>query len=232
MTSPPCSPAPGPMSTTQSATLDGVLVVLDDHHRVAQIAQAGERLDEALVVALVQTDRRLVEHVEHADQAGCRSATPGGCAAPHRRPAWRPTVEREVVEAHVEQEAHAGVDLLHHALGDEAVALVEFESGEELGRLTDRQVAHLGDVVVADRDRQRRRLEPGSLADGARHLTHVRLVAFAAPVGLGVGVAALQPRDDALVGRLVLAQAAVAVLVLDRDLALGAVEDEHRSASW
>ena len=66
---PPCSPAPGPMSTTWSARLDRVLVVLDDEHGVAEVAQAVQRLDEAVVVALVQADGRLVEHVEHADEA-------------------------------------------------------------------------------------------------------------------------------------------------------------------
>ena len=48
---------------------DGLLVVLDDDHGVAEVAQADQRVDEALVVALVQADRRLVEHVEHADEA-------------------------------------------------------------------------------------------------------------------------------------------------------------------
>ena len=47
---------------------DRLLVVLDDDHRVAEVAQPHERVDEALVVALVQPDRRLVEHVEHADE--------------------------------------------------------------------------------------------------------------------------------------------------------------------
>ena len=48
---------------------DGVLVVLDDDQRVTEIAQPDERLDEAAIVTLVQPDRRLVQHVEHADQA-------------------------------------------------------------------------------------------------------------------------------------------------------------------
>ena len=47
---------------------DGLLVVLDDDHRVAEVAQAHQGVDELAVVALVQADRRLVEHVEHADQ--------------------------------------------------------------------------------------------------------------------------------------------------------------------
>ena len=48
---------------------DGLLVVLDDDHRVAEVAQVLERLQQPGVVALVQADRRLVEDVEHAGQA-------------------------------------------------------------------------------------------------------------------------------------------------------------------
>ena len=49
--------------------VDGLLVVLDHDQRVAEVAQRQQRLDEAAVVALVQSDRRLVEHVEDAGQA-------------------------------------------------------------------------------------------------------------------------------------------------------------------
>ena len=48
---------------------DGVLVVLDHEHRVAEVAQPDQGVDEPAVVALVQTDRRLVEHVQHAHQS-------------------------------------------------------------------------------------------------------------------------------------------------------------------
>ena len=115
---PPCSPAPGPMSTTQSARADGVLVVLDDDQRVAEVAQPGQRLDQPVVVALVQPDRRLVEDVEHADQAG---ADLGGQPDALRLAAGqraRRALEGEVVEPDVEQEAEPRVDLLEHPLGD------------------------------------------------------------------------------------------------------------------
>ena len=49
---------------------DGVLVVLDHDHGVAEVAQALQGFEQPRVVALVQADRRLVEHVEHAGQAG------------------------------------------------------------------------------------------------------------------------------------------------------------------
>ena len=48
---------------------DRILVVLDHDHGVAQIAQALERGEQALVVALVQADRGLIEDVHHPGQA-------------------------------------------------------------------------------------------------------------------------------------------------------------------
>ncbi len=48
--------------------LDRLLVVLHDDQRVAQVAQGEQGLDEPAVVALVQADGRLVEHVQHAGE--------------------------------------------------------------------------------------------------------------------------------------------------------------------
>ena len=100
------------------------------------------------------------------------------CASP---PASVPAVarQREVVEPDVEQEPEAGVDLLRDPLGDHPVALAQLERGEELRRLADRHLAHLGDVLVVDGDRQRRRLESRPAARAARHLAHVALVLLA-----------------------------------------------------
>ena len=44
--------------------------MLHDEHGVAEVAQAHQRVDQPPVVPLVQADRRLVQHVQHADQAG------------------------------------------------------------------------------------------------------------------------------------------------------------------
>ena len=48
---------------------DDLLVVLDDDHRIAEVAQPRVSLDESGVVARVQADGRLVEDVEHPDEA-------------------------------------------------------------------------------------------------------------------------------------------------------------------
>ena len=64
--------------------LDGLLVVLDDQDGVAQVAQTLQRAHEAQVIALVQADRRLVEHVHDARQLAAelrREPDPLGLAA-------------------------------------------------------------------------------------------------------------------------------------------------------
>ena len=68
-----------------------IFVVLDDDHRVAEVAQVLQRVDQAAVVALVQADRWLIEHVHHAGEARSRSATPAGCVATRRPTASRPS---------------------------------------------------------------------------------------------------------------------------------------------
>ncbi len=211
---------------------DGVLVVLDDDQGVAEVAQPDQRLDEPLVVALVEADRRLVEDVEDADQAGTDL---GGQPDPLRLAAGqRPggPVEGEVVEADVEQEVEPLLDLLEHPLADLALAHRQVEGAQVLRGLVDRQRADLGDVLAAvlaaaEGDRHRHRLEPAALAGRARHLAHEALEAVAAGVGLGLAVAALDVGADAFVGGVVGALAAVAVLAAHVDLGRVPVEDDR-----
>ncbi len=83
---------------------DRFLVVLDDDHRVAEIAQPRQRRQQLAVVALVQADRRLVEHVEHAGEVRAdlrREPDALPFAARQRR---RAAAEREIADADVVQE--------------------------------------------------------------------------------------------------------------------------------
>jgi hypothetical protein len=48
---------------------DRILIMLDHDNGIAEIAQAEQGVQQALVVALMQADRRLIQHVHHADQA-------------------------------------------------------------------------------------------------------------------------------------------------------------------
>ena len=105
--------------------LDGVLVVLDDDQRVAHVAQPDQGLDQPVVVALVQADGRLVEDVQHADQAGADLGGQPDALGLAAGEGARGAVQREVVQADVDQEPQPLVDLLEHPLGDLLVAGVE-----------------------------------------------------------------------------------------------------------
>ena len=68
---------------------DGLLVVLDDEERVADVAEAHERGDELGVVLLVQPDGRLVEDVEDAHEAGADLRRQPDALRLAARRAWR-----------------------------------------------------------------------------------------------------------------------------------------------
>ena len=49
---------------------DGILIMLDDQHGIAEVTQAPQRDKQPFIVALMQADGRLVQHIQHASQAG------------------------------------------------------------------------------------------------------------------------------------------------------------------
>ena len=97
--------------------------MLDDDHRVAAIAQALDRRGERLDVGRMQADRRLIEHVEHVDQArterrGERDALRLAAAERPQRP-----VEREISDADVDQVLQPPPHILDQRPGDRLLPL-------------------------------------------------------------------------------------------------------------
>ncbi len=126
----------------------------------------------------MQTDRRLVEHVQNADETGSdlRGETDALCLTTGE--GARGAREGEVVESDVEQEAEPGLDLLEDLPSDGGLAGAEDETVEEACALGDRQVAHLGnghrtEVARADRHGQNLGTKAGTGAGRARDLPHV-----------------------------------------------------------
>src|SRR5699024_9041405 len=78
--------------------IDRVLVVLDHEDRVAEVAEAQQRVDEAPVVTLVEPDRRFVENVEHAHETGTDLAGEPDPLSFTTGESGRGAVQAEVVE--------------------------------------------------------------------------------------------------------------------------------------
>ena len=104
---------------------DRVLVVLDHDHGVAEVAQPLQRFEQPRIVALVQADRRLVEHVEHAGQprADLRGEADALALAARQRAGG--ARQGQIFEPDVDQESQPLADLLQHARRDLALLLVE-----------------------------------------------------------------------------------------------------------
>ncbi len=132
--------------------LDGFLVVLDHDHRIAQVAQVGQGLQQARVVALVQADRGFVEHVHDAGQprADLRGQPDALRLAAGKR--FGRTVERQVVEPDVDQEGQPRGDFLEDLFADLGLLPGQGQQVEKVAAVDQREAADVGNVLAADED--------------------------------------------------------------------------------
>src|SRR5208337_3345114 len=101
------------------------------------VAEVGQRIDEALIVALMQADGGLVEYVEDAHEGGAylrRQTDALGLAAGERRGL---ALERQVLEAHIAHEAQARAYLLQYLLRDLPFGVAQLEARDEREGLFD-----------------------------------------------------------------------------------------------
>ncbi len=179
---------------------DRLLVVLDDHDRVAEVADAGQGGQQALVVALVQADGRLVEDVQDplhaaADLAGQADAMGFTAGEGRGRP-----IEGQISHPHGVEEAQARQDLGEQPLRDRLLALLEDQRGEGPDRFRHRKADEFRDRALAQAHGQALRPQAGPAAFGTRRLHQVRsnvLEGVRAVRGRGhlVGGGRLQPQE-------------------------------------
>ena len=185
---------------------DRLLVVLDHEHRVAEVAQPPQRVEQPAIVALVQADRRLVEDVEHADQARADlGRQPDALALAARQRAGGP-VQREVVEADVHQEAEPLADLLEHPPRDRRLALAQRQRREEPRGVLDGEAHDVGDRAAADLEPERLRPQARAAAGRTRPLGHERLDLRPRVLRLRLAIAAVQHLHHALEAAVLVAE--------------------------
>ena len=145
----------------------------------------------------MQSDRRLIEDVEHAPQVGAdlrRQTDALSFAARKRR---RAASKRQITDADVAQEPQPIEDLAKDPLGDERLAVGELQRVEHPQRFGDGEVDVIGHRAALDLDRQALLLQPLPTTGPARPKRAIRLellllrpTAFVVP--------ASQIRNDAL----------------------------------
>src|SRR5216683_2891804 len=179
---------------------NGVLVVLDHDHGIAEVAEPLQGFQQSRIVALVQADRGLVEHIEHAGQPGADLRRQPDALALAAGKRARGARQSEIVEADIEQERQPLADLLQDARGDLVLLRVErLRHGlEPLAGAPHRQFGDFADMLAADLDAQRLRLEPIAVAGFAGYVGEIFAEFLARPFAFGLAVAAIDIGDDAL----------------------------------
>ena len=215
---PPCIARSRPDIDHVISTADGVLVVLDHDDGVAEVAQMFERLDETLVITLMQADGRLVKDVEHAHEARAdlRCQADALCLAAGE--CGRGPVEREVIEADVDEEPQTRTDLLDDGLSDESLYLRHLDVFEEFERTYGRELRGFEDVLVGYGHGQHFGFEAAAIAGVAGIDRHELLKARPRAVAVAFVVLAHDGGEHALPAREPVGVASVARDVVDADL--------------
>ena len=179
-----------------------VLVVLDDDDGVAEVAQVLERAEQAVVVALVQADGGLIQHVEHAGEAGADLRGEADALAFAAGQRARGAGHGEVIEADIDEELQTVADLLQDAGRDFGLLFCEGlrQVLEPDVGCADRHFRDFADVLAADLDRERLRFQAIAVAGFARMGGLVAREFFADPLAVGFLPAARDVADHAFEG--------------------------------
>ena len=203
---------------------DRIGVVLDDDHAVAQIAQMLECRQQPIVVALVQADRRLVEHVHDAGEARPDLRGQPDALRLAARERLRGAVERKVVEADVVEELQPAHDPLTDLVAERMALSFELQLAKELVGFLQRTVADLVErALVAGRtdlDVPRLTPQPRALALGTGLRVQIFGELLADHDRIGFAITALEVRDDALERVLARHRLAAVGQILERDFFL------------
>jgi hypothetical protein len=177
----------------------------------------------------VEADARLVEDVQHADEPA--ADLPGEAdalrlAARERRGG---AVERQVVEADVQQETEAGADFLQQLAGDRFrhVGQLRLVAVEPRDQLADGRAADFDERLAADADRPGLRVQALAVAVWAADLPHVLFEPHPLRAGGGLLELRQQLRDDPLPLPAVLPHRPVPLLPLPDDVPVTAAVQQQ-----
>ena len=160
-------------------------------------------MDEAVVVALVETNTRLVENIEDAGKPGanlCGKPDALGLAAGKRSAL---AVELEVVETHFIEKMQPLPDLAQHIFDDAGITLGELQVSHDIRRLADCESADrlntkLCARLCCERDGQNLWAQAGSFTHAAYALSLKKPEAFAGKLAFGGFVEVLELCENAL----------------------------------
>ena len=202
-----------------------VLIVLYHEHGVAEVAKMAQRIEQLVVVALVQSDGRLVENVEHAHQARAdlRRQTDSLALAAGER--CRRARERQIPESDGLQKFEPRPDLAQNLFRNNGHVACQSQVIHEFQLFRDRHRAEIHNAHPTDRHGEAHVRQPLAVTLRAGPLRHAALQLFAHRVRLRLLKPPLHIVHNAL-KRPLQRPAPVRAFIVDRQvLTLRAVQD-------
>ena len=163
--------------------LDGFGVVLHDDHGVAHVAQVRQRFEQPVVVARMQPDGWLIEHIEHAAQLGADLRGQPDALRFAARERGRGALEAQIIQAHGREKFEPAADLIDDAAGNLRLALAELPAPGGEQRARNRHGGEIGDGNAFHAHRETGGPQPLAVAirtlDGRHVICEPLAVAFA-----------------------------------------------------
>jgi len=148
---------------------DGGLVVLHHKHGVAARLQRAQRAQQPFVVAGMQADGRLVEHIGNPHKAGAELRSQADALRLAARESGHGAPERKVFKPHAAHERQAVGQLLHQRFGYDHMPPRKFALAQPLKGTLHREVAKLRDIQVVHPHGESVGVQPRAVAVGAVH---------------------------------------------------------------
>ena len=154
----------------------GVLIMFHHNQSIAKIPQVIQRLQQFVIVSLVQSDAGFIQNICHPHQAGAdlRRQTDPLRLASGQRPGS--TGKSQVFQSHIHQKAHSGTDLFENLGADHLLHLAKVQIFHKFLQTADGHIRHFKNVLFSHRHRQGGRLQPLPLTLRAGGDAHERFI--------------------------------------------------------
>ena len=203
----------------------GVLVMLHHQNGVSQIPQMLQRVQQLVVVPLMQADAGLIQNIGNPHQAGTDlGCQPDPLGFPAGQRAGGPG-KAQIVQSHVHEEAHPGPDLLQYLMADELLLLRQLHLLQKGLQLRDGQGSHLINILIAYRHRQGRFFQTLTLTCLTGRDPHKRLILLLHDIGARLPIPAVHVLDQSFERHIINAFAPLAFVVYLQHPAVRSVQE-------
>jgi len=130
--------------------VDGFLVVLHHNQRVSEVSELDQRVNQAPVIPLVESDTWLVQDIQHTGQPGPNLGSQTDALGFPTGERARRSSHTEVAQAHLEQKLQTRADFSKNRLCDSGIALRERKPGHEGERVLQAHIRHIRNRCIVD----------------------------------------------------------------------------------